>query len=136
MDTNKGHEIRQKAFYLMRLVLQQHTAVWQKAMPGITKPQYAVLRTVLDQPGIEQIQLMNAAASTKATLAELLNRLEKRGLVYRQADPNDRRRRFIFLTELGEQVLETAQPVAETTDSQFLARLDTEQRQQLVTLLM
>lgn len=49
----------------------------------LTKPQYAVMRSVAEHPGIEQVALIEAAVSTKATLAEMLSRMEARGLVRR-----------------------------------------------------
>lgn len=30
---------------------QQHTARWQQALPDLTKPQYAVMRSVAEHPG-------------------------------------------------------------------------------------
>lgn len=60
---------------------QQHTARWQQALPDLTKPQYAVMRSVAEHPGIEQVALIEAAVSTKATLAEMLSRMEARGTV-------------------------------------------------------
>ena len=98
-------ELRNKAFHLLRQLFQQHTARWQHALPDLTKPQYAVMRAIAERPGIEQINLMEAAVSTKATLAEMLSRMEKRGLVRRENDPLDKRRRFVYLTTEGEALL-------------------------------
>ncbi len=50
----------------------------RQALPDLTKPQYAVMRSVAEQPGIEQVVLIEAAVSTKATLAEMLSRMEAR----------------------------------------------------------
>ncbi len=62
-------ELRNEAFHLLRQLFQQHTARWQQALPDLTKPQYAVMRSVAEHPGIEQVALIEAAVSTKATLA-------------------------------------------------------------------
>ncbi|STS92824.1 marR family transcriptional regulator [Klebsiella variicola] len=58
-------ELRNEAFHLLRQLFQQHTARWQQALPDLTKPQYAVMRSVAEQPGIEQVVLIEAAVSTK-----------------------------------------------------------------------
>ncbi|STT06028.1 marR family transcriptional regulator [Klebsiella pneumoniae] len=71
-------ELRNEAFHLLRQLFQQHTARWQQALPDLTKPQYAVMRSVAEHPGIEQVALIEAAVSTKATLAEMLSRMEAR----------------------------------------------------------
>ena len=63
-------ELRQEAFHLLRQLFQQHTAQWQHALPELTKPQYAVMRSIAEHPGIEQVALTEVAVSTKATLAD------------------------------------------------------------------
>lgn len=122
-------------FHLMRLLFQDHTAQWQKALQGLTKPQYSVLCAVAEQPGIEQVDLTDAALSSKATLAEMLVRMEDRGLLRREPGSSDRRRRFIWLTEAGEQLLLKTQPVANEVDQRFLLRISAEERQVLIDLL-
>lgn len=77
-------ELRNTAFHLLRQLFQQHTARWQHELPELTKPQYAVMRVIAEHPGIEQVDLTEAAVSTKATLAEMLSRMENRGLVKRE----------------------------------------------------
>ncbi len=41
-------ELRNEAFHLLRQLFQQHTARWQQALPDLTKPQYAVMRSVAE----------------------------------------------------------------------------------------
>ncbi|WP_437612442.1 MarR family winged helix-turn-helix transcriptional regulator [Erwinia sp. V71] len=122
-------------FHLMRQLFQEHTAAWQQALPELTKQQFSVLCAVAAQPGIEQVDLIDAALSTKATLAEMLMRMEKKGLVRRQQGEQDRRRRFIFLTALGETTLQQATPLASAVDNAFLSRLASAEQQQLIALL-
>ncbi|MEB6380197.1 MarR family transcriptional regulator [Leclercia adecarboxylata] len=128
-------ELRQEAFHLLRQLFQQHTAHWQQALPELTKPQYAVLRSIDEHPGIEQVALTEAAVSSKATLAEMLSRMESRGLVKREADPADKRRRFIFLTPEGEALLRGCKPVGNNVDNAFLGRLTAEERRQFTDLV-
>ena len=128
-------QLRQEAFHLMRKVFQQHTARWQQCIPELTKPQYAVLRSIAENPGIEQVQLTDVAISSKATLAEMLARLETRGLLLREADPADKRRRFITLTTEGKAVLAKTQPLGQQVDTEFLSRLSPDDQQHLVRLL-
>lgn len=48
-------ELRQEAFHLLRQLFQQHTAQWQHALPELTKPQYAVMRSIAEKSRIEQV---------------------------------------------------------------------------------
>ncbi|MEY5440086.1 MarR family transcriptional regulator, partial [Salmonella enterica subsp. enterica serovar Corvallis] len=116
-------ELRNTAFHLLRQLFQKHTARWQHALPELTKPQYAVMRAIAEQPGIEQVTLTEAAVCTKATLAEMLSRMEKRNLVRREHDPADKRRRFVYLTAQGEALLASATPLGDSVDDEFLGRL-------------
>ncbi|AMG91632.1 MarR family winged helix-turn-helix transcriptional regulator [Citrobacter amalonaticus] len=128
-------ELRNKAFHLLRQLFQRHTARWQHALPDLTKPQYAVMRAIAERPGIEQVNLMEAAVSTKATLAEMLSRMETRGLVRRENDPLDKRRRFVYLTPDGEALLKVSMPLGNQVDEEFLGRLNDEERAQFALLI-
>lgn len=128
-------ELRHEAFHLLRQLFQQHTARWQQALPELTKPQYAVMRSIAEHPGIEQVALTEVAVSTKATLAEMLSRMEARGLVRREQDPADKRRRFVFLTPVGEAALNISIPLGNGVDDEFLGRLSAEEREQFTTLI-
>lgn len=122
-------KLRQEAFHLLRQLFQQHTAQWQRAQPDLTKPQYAVMRAIAENPGTEQVDLIEVAVSTKATLAEMLSRMETRGLVRREQDPADKRRRFVFLTREGEALLASRIPVGNDVDEAFLGRLTPQERE-------
>ncbi|MDA3133754.1 MarR family transcriptional regulator [Atlantibacter subterranea] len=128
-------ELRHEAFHLLRQLFQQHTSRWQQAMPELTKPQYAVMRAIAEHPGIEQVALTEVAVSTKATLAEMLNRMEMRGLVRREPDPQDKRRRFVFLTAEGNALLNNCLPIGAGVDDAFLGKLSMQERKQLGELI-
>ena len=61
-------ELRNEAFHLLRQLFQQHTARWQHELPDLTKPQYAVMRSIAEHPGIEQVTLTEAAAQRRMML--------------------------------------------------------------------
>ena len=128
-------KIKNEAFHLLRHLFQQHTSRWQQELPELTKPQYAVMRSIAESPGIEQVALTSVAVSTKATLAEMLSRMELKGLVRREHDPDDKRRRFVFLTQEGEALLAASQPVGNRVDNEFLQRLTPEEQDQFTHLV-
>lgn len=123
------------AFHLMRKLVQEHTACWQTQMSQLTKPQYAVLHAIAEHPGIEQVELTSTSVTTKATLAEMLGRMEKRGLIYRKPSDTDKRRRFVYLTEEGQTLLASSIPTANQVDAVFLQRLTAEEQDEFVRML-
>ena len=127
--------LRNKAFHQLRQLVQQHTARWQHELPDLTKPQYAAMRAIAEHPGIAQVALIDASASTKATLAEMLARMENRGLVKREHDTVDKRRRFVWLTAEGEKVLAAAIPIGDGVDEEFLGRLSKEEQELFMQLV-
>ncbi len=46
--------LRNKAFHQLRQLFQQHTARWQHELPDLTKPQYAVMRAIADNAGLNR----------------------------------------------------------------------------------
>lgn len=125
----------QTLFHLMRVVLQEHTARWAGLLPDVTKPQYAVLEALDTCGEMDQITLGEASASTKGTLAEMVVRMEARGLISRRADEQDSRRRLITLTEQGRAALEVARPLADSVERSMLAQISLSERRTLITLL-
>ena len=130
----------QSVFHLLRVALQEHTALWNErvgAGPAVecTKPQYAVLRAVEADPGLDQASAAQFAGSDKATVAALLERLEDRRLIRREVAPLDRRRRKLYLTIEGESLLASVGPVVAGVNQEILSRLSPSEQADLVILL-
>jgi DNA-binding MarR family transcriptional regulator len=79
----------------------QRTSKRMEQKLGITGPQRFVLRLVGRFPGITAGQLAGALGVHPSTVTGILQRLTKRRLLARRADPRDRRRSFLALTEAG-----------------------------------
>jgi DNA-binding MarR family transcriptional regulator len=122
-------------FHLMRVVLHEHTARWNAISPGLTKPQYAVLAALSQEPALTQGALADAAGMTKTALAELLVRLEERGIVERRVAPDDSRCRLVSITPSGAELLARAKPLGDRLDAEFLAPLDPAEQATLLDLL-
>ncbi len=58
---------------------------------GMTRAQWVILARLERQPGLSQNELAAIAETAPITIARLVDRLEKMGLVERCADPADRR---------------------------------------------
>lgn len=78
---------------------------------GVTMPQWRALAQISDSDGITQVALAQAMDADPMTVSSILDRLEKRQLITRQADPSDSRAKVSSLTEEGIAVVETARAV-------------------------
>lgn len=122
-------------FHLIRVIYQEHTSRWSQRMPDLTKPQYAVLEA-LDQAGpLDQLSLGQASATTRATMTEMLSRMEKKGLIQRKIDEHDGRQKLVSLTGAGKEILTVARPVADDVANSFMESLTPEESEQLLSLM-
>ncbi len=80
-------------------------------------------------------QLYKSLLITSGAMTNRLNRLEAVGSIERVADPADKRSTLVALTAAGKEKIERALHVHTQTQNALLATLDTEQQQQLQTLL-
>src|SRR4051812_39850920 len=76
-------------------------------------PRHFGVMTVLDaRPGVTQQDLSDHSRVDRSSMVALLDELEDMGLAERRADPADRRKRSIHLTEQGRAQLEELRAVA------------------------
>lgn len=68
-------------------------------------------------------------------MADVVRRLEDRGLLERQSDPRDGRRKLLFLTTKGEKTFRAANRRARELDEQLLAGKTAAERASLIALL-
>ncbi|MCY8467174.1 MarR family winged helix-turn-helix transcriptional regulator [Bacillus atrophaeus] len=74
---------------------------------GITPEQWTVLKRVGESRGISQKELSARADKDQATLTKILDLLEKKNFIRREANPRDRRSFLVVLTEAGEELKKT-----------------------------
>ena len=86
--------------------------------------------------GIRMTDLAEAVLLTKAGLTALVDRLEERGFVRREPDPDDRRVWRIVLTDEGESVFREAAAVhVQSIENHFTSRITDEEAQVIVDAL-
>jgi DNA-binding MarR family transcriptional regulator len=80
-------------------------------------------------------QLGSETLVTSGTMTNRIDRLESRGLVRREPDPNDRRGVRVVLTDPGRRAVDDAMSDLLAREHSLLASLDSEDRQSLADLL-
>ena len=116
-NAQPGHYIRRLQQVAVALFMEE-TAEF-----GITPVQFATLMTAHEHPGLDQRSLAARISFDTSTIGGVIDRLEKRGLILRNAAPHDRRLRLLTVTEEGERLLEQALPRVRAAQQRILAPL-------------
>lgn len=103
---------------------------------GLTPPQHSTLIVIDQCPGIDQATLARAIGFDRATVGQVLEGLESRGLLRRESSPADKRRKTLKLTPRGRALLKSAAPAIRRTSERLLAALQVDQRKHFVELLL
>jgi DNA-binding MarR family transcriptional regulator len=91
---------------------------------GVTGPQRLVIRLVGQNPGQTASNIATTLGKHPSTLTGVLARLEERGLILRESDPNDRRRARFTLTAAGKRVDKERKGTVEAATRRALGRVD------------
>jgi DNA-binding MarR family transcriptional regulator len=126
---------------LVRRVHQIYLAIYaqQCASFGTTPAQSSIMQVLLMQPGIDQVALAGEIGIDRTTTSSVLSRLEARGVIMRESDPANRRRKRASLTPQGTTMLLNMQQSIDEAHDRLVGPLDQSERKrflsQLVTLV-
>jgi len=90
---------------------------------GLTPDQFTVMRTLLEQHGITQRRLASLISSDPNTVASLVNRMEKAGLLERETHEQDRRANRLGVSRRGKTKYEQARKIAVALQGEVLGAL-------------
>jgi len=105
---------------------------------GLDAASFDVLATLLrsgEPYRIAPSRLAADAMITTSAVAQRLNKLEARGLVEREGNPDDGRGTLVVLTQAGRDLVETTLPDHLETERALIAILSSEEQGQLAELL-
>jgi DNA-binding MarR family transcriptional regulator len=93
--------------FLVRRLHQIHVAMFLEELKSdnITPVQYGLMTALSVLPGLDQTALGQEVGLDRTTTADVVKRLEERGLVERRTNPSDRRTRHVHLTAAGERLV-------------------------------
>ncbi len=98
----------------------------------LTPRQLAVLITVAGKEGLSQTRLVERTGIDRSTLADIVRRMQRKGLLQRRRTREDARAYAVKLTEEGRKVLRSAEPLAKRADERILEALPPKQRDQFL----
>ncbi|AIO36114.1 MarR family winged helix-turn-helix transcriptional regulator [Burkholderia pseudomultivorans] len=129
-----GLDLYDEPGHLIRRAHQIAVAMFhEKLGREVTPVQYAVLRMLLECPGLDQVTLAQRVALDTSTTADLAVRLEAKGLIVREVLP--RRQRRLLLTPAGEALLTRLIPSVKELRAGLFEGMGEDDAEDLIRLL-
>ncbi|MFV2118810.1 MarR family winged helix-turn-helix transcriptional regulator [Streptomyces sp. Act-28] len=128
LATHPGH--------LARRLQQAHHLLWNTMVSEeVTSPQFAVLNALVAEPGLDQRTVGERVGLDRSTIAEVIGRLLRRGLLDKVRDPQDGRRFLLRLTDEGRRVHRRLTVRTARMNQVFLAPLGADERALFLDLM-
>ena len=124
--------------YLLRRLHQIHYALFFEECAGfdITPVQYGLLTTLSLNPDLDQNSLARELGIDRTNVADVLNRLARRGLLERCRSPNDGRMVLARLTRPGERLTRKMYRPMRRAQKRLLEPLLAQERNALIITLI
>ncbi len=130
-------DLMSSALHLLHRAGQRADELFTSTMRDneLTPRQFAVLKAVASAENPSQTLLVQQTGIDRSTIADIVRRLIKKGLLQRRRTTHDARMYAVKLTATGRDVLEEAEPAAKTTEEQLLGVLPERQRNAMIDAL-
>jgi DNA-binding MarR family transcriptional regulator len=121
--------------HLIRRMHQLATAYFTEECGELTAVQYAALATIEAHPGIDATRLAEIIHFDRSTTGDVLDRIEAKGWITREAGATDRRIKVVTIAPAGRDVLRQVAPAIRRIQERLLAPLTGAEGRTLVRLL-
>lgn len=129
-------EVMRYTGHLIRRAQQRHVAIWQQHVSSeVSSVQFAVLTALDAHPGASQRRLGLELDLDRSTIADIVVRMLRRGLIERRRNPDDLRQNVLRLTAQGCAELHRLRPRVEAIEHLVTLGLTTDEQEQLRRLL-
>ena len=129
-------DLMQHPGHLLRRAVQVMNLLWDEEVSHtITSPQFAALNALYGEPNLDQRTLGQRISLDRSTMAEVVSRLNDRGLIRTERDRRDGRRKTIALTTRGLHTVQHLIPRTHAMTARLVKGLDAKQRTELLRLL-
>ena len=131
-------DIRRTPGHLLRRAQQRAVDLFVQAVGenGLRPPQFAVLVTIYQNPGLNQTHLVDKTGIDRSTIAEMIDRLVARGYIERKRDTGDQRVNTLWATVAGVAALEACIDAAMAAQEEILAPVPPDKRAALLEALV
>jgi DNA-binding MarR family transcriptional regulator len=125
-------------WYLLAMAGSQARHLWADllAQLHVSPSQYKVLRALSESGPLGQNELAGLIAVDPRNAVPIVDSLAERGLLAREVDPADRRRRVLTLTARGQQAATDLASIGAEIESDFLSPLTAAEQRSLRQMLL
>ena len=102
---------------------------------NLTPRQVQVLAALSANEGASQTQIVDVTGVDRSTLADIVRRLLKHGLIRRRRTKEDARAYAVHLTDNGRRALAASLPALERVEKSLIAALPADQRTEFLSAL-
>jgi DNA-binding MarR family transcriptional regulator len=118
-------DLGQSPLHLFHRAVQVVTEIYQAEMASydLTARQYAVLFALAHSEGLSQSKLVEATGIDRSTMADIVRRMLKKGIIQRKRDKEDARAYDVKITEEGVRLFKTVSPIVSRIEEKLLSTL-------------
>lgn len=132
-----SEELATSPLHMLHRAVQAVTEIYQTEMASydLTARQYAVLVALVHGDGMSQSELVDATGIDRSTMADIVRRMLKKGIIQRKRDTEDARAYEVRVTEEGVALFKAVSPIIERIESKLLSALKGKRVDEFVTNL-
>jgi len=100
-------------FQLINILNKKYEKLQRRVVKSenLTPPQYSILMELWKSDGKQFKDLASACCCSPSTITGIIDTMEKKEIVYRENNPEDRRSLLVKLTEKGKEIKNTTPPI-------------------------
>lgn len=102
---------------------------------GVTAVHYTIMSILKSRTSLSSAEIARRYSVTPQSMNEIISFLERKGLLSRMPNRDNRRILLVQLTKEGAELLTRCDAIADEVEGELLAPLDAEQRAQLQDML-
>jgi len=123
--------------FLIRRLHQIHVAMFLEGCEefNVTPVQFGVLTVLNAEDTLDQVTIANSIGVDRNTAADVIRRLEARGLIERPVSVTDKRAKLAKITKEGRAFVNQVQPAMVDAQRRFTEPLNREENELLMGLL-
>lgn len=119
-------DLGQSPLHLFHRAVQVVTEIYQAEMSSydLTARQYAVLFALAHSEGMSQSKLVDATGIDRSTMADIVRRMLKKGIIQRKRDKDDARAYEVKITDEGQRLFKAVSPIVQRIEDKLLSSLN------------